>query len=64
MSASSDKAFHRGRKSPKHKVLTYVTYVEYRAVSGVFQNIIDSQPSERVLPRTKGGGYTTEYTEW
>jgi hypothetical protein len=39
-----------------HKVLTHV---EYRAVSGVFQNIDPpplSPPSECVLPRTKGGG--------
>jgi hypothetical protein len=37
-----------------HKVLTYV---EYRAVSGVFQNIDlppSSPPSECVFPRTKG----------
>jgi hypothetical protein len=43
-----------------HKVLTYV---EYRAVSRVFQKIDPpppSPPSECVLPppRTKGGGYT------
>jgi hypothetical protein len=40
-----------------HKVLTYV---EYRAVSGVFQNI-DPHPlsTQRVCPpRIKGGGYT------
>ncbi len=42
-----------------HKVLTYV---EYRAVSGVFQNIDPpppSPPSEYVLPRTKGRGVHT-----
>jgi hypothetical protein len=42
-----------------HKVLTYV---EYRAVSGVFQNInppTPSPPSYSVSsPRTKGRGYT------
>jgi hypothetical protein len=43
-----------------HKVLTYV---EYRAVSGVFQNIDlppPSSPSECVFPRTKAeaGKYT------
>ncbi len=44
-----------------HKVLTYV---EYRAVSGVFQNIdppYPSPPSECVLPplpQAEGGGYT------
>ncbi len=41
-----------------HKVLTYV---EYRAVPFVFQNIDPpppSLPSECVLPRTKIGGYT------
>ncbi len=41
-----------------HKVLTYV---EHRAVPGVFQNIDPPPPSppcECVLPRTKGGGYT------
>ncbi len=50
----------------RHKVHTYV---EYRAVSGVFQNI-DPPPtpsplSECVLPRTKGGwggGDTVHYT--
>ncbi len=39
-----------------HKLLTHV---EYRAVSGIFQNIDPpppSPPSECVLPRTKGGG--------
>jgi hypothetical protein len=37
---------------------TYI-YVEYRAVSGVFQNI-DPPPSEGVLPphHRRGGGYT------
>ncbi len=43
-----------------HKVLTYV---EYRAVPGVFQNI-DTPPSLHPAsvssPRTKGGGYTGE----
>ncbi len=44
----------------KHKVLTYV---EYRAVSGVFQNIDPSTPSPLhpasvSSPRTKGGVYT------
>jgi hypothetical protein len=42
----------------QHKVLTYV---EYRAVSDVFQNI-DPPPPLRLAsvssPRTKGGGYT------
>ncbi len=37
-----------------------LTYVEYRAVSGVFQNIDPPfPPSECVLPRTKGGGVHT-----
>ncbi len=38
---------------------TVPTYVEYRAVSGVFQNIDPpppSPPSECVVPPTKGGG--------
>ncbi len=41
--------------SAYHKVLTYV---EYRAVSGVFQNIdppSPSPPGECVLPHNKGG---------
>jgi hypothetical protein len=44
-----------------HKVLTYV---EYRAVSGVFQILTPtpSPPSVCVLPRTKGGGGTLGYT--
>jgi hypothetical protein len=46
-----------GYLSLEHKVLTYV---EYRAVSGVFQTIPDppppSPPSECVPSRTKGGG--------
>jgi hypothetical protein len=45
-----------GNNSLANKVLTYV---EYRAVSGVFQNIDPhppSPPSECVLPRSKGGG--------
>ncbi len=36
-------------------------YVEYRAVSGVFQNIdppLPSPPSDVSSPRTKCGGYT------
>jgi hypothetical protein len=41
-----------------HKVLTYL---EYRAVSDVFQNIDPHpplQPASVSSPRTKGGGYT------
>ncbi len=41
-----------------HKVLTYV---EYRTVSGVFQNIDPHpplRPASMSSPRTKGGGYT------
>jgi hypothetical protein len=46
------------KKSP-HKVLTYV---EYRAVSGVFQNIDPPpplHPASVSSPRTKGGGVHT-----
>ncbi len=43
----------------RHKVLTYV---EYRAVSGFFQNIDPLpppfNPASLSSPRTKGGGYT------
>jgi hypothetical protein len=41
-----------------HKVLTYV---ENRAVSGVFQNVDHPppfHPASMSFPRTKGGGYT------
>ncbi len=38
-----------------HKVLTYV---EYRAVSDVFQNIDPPSPPSVSSPRTKGRGYT------
>ncbi len=44
--------------APIHKVLTYV---EYRAVSGVFQNIDlppPLHPASVTSSRTKGGGYT------
>jgi hypothetical protein len=45
------------RKWCRHKVLTYV---EYRVVSGVFQNTVLAPtpfpPSECVLPLTKGWG--------
>jgi hypothetical protein len=46
------------RKGYRHKVLTYV---EYRAVSGVFQNINPPpplHPPSVSSPRTKGRGYT------
>jgi hypothetical protein len=44
---------------PEHKVLTYI---EYRAVSGVFQNIEPPtlfHPASVSSPRTKGGGVHT-----
>ncbi len=50
------------RKWIKHKVLKYV---EYRAVSGVFQNIDPHPPlplASVYSTRTKGGGYTVHCT--
>ena len=47
------------KKGYHHKVLTYV---EYRAVSGVFQNIDPPppfHPASVSSPRTKGGGVHT-----
>jgi hypothetical protein len=47
-----------------HEVLTYV---EYRAVSGVFQNIDSPPPFNPVSvssPRTKGGGVHYTHTRW
>ncbi len=48
-----------------HKAHKVLTYVDYRAVSDVFQNIdphpllpLASVSSPLVLPHTKGGGYT------
>jgi hypothetical protein len=43
-----------------HPQSTYICTVEYRAVSGVFQNIVPPPPppSECVLPPHQGGGGT------
>ena len=44
-----------------YKIYKVLTYEEYRAVSGVFQNIDPpppSPPSECVISSTQGGGYT------
>ncbi len=55
---SVNSARQREREGSEHKV---ITYIEYRAVSGVFQTIEPPpplHPASVSSPRTKGGGHT------
>ncbi len=58
LAAKSASAYYLVLDTYMHKVLTYI---EYRAVSGVFRTIDPPpllHPASVSSPRTKGGGYT------